>query len=181
MYLLDLEGDVKAAAAPVRGVEVEDPESFMEGLRAKAAKVVLQALDARYVADINHLWAVVRQAWKADKRGVSKVRFDLDILLRLACDSRLTHALKTVGLKKGVLDVIFVAVGRGEPLQRSVEILGRMGDVSNDLLQPTSEKEAFLRRYHSISDLALQSILLKQERLASILAERAAVALSGRR
>ncbi len=181
MHYIDLEKDIKAAAVPVRGVKVEDPKSFIEELRAETPKVVLQALDAMYVADIDHLWAVVRQAWTADKRSVSKVKFDLDILLRITCDSRLTYALETAGIKKGVRDVIFVAIGHKEPLQRSVKTLSRRRNVSNNLLQPAPDKERFLRRYHGIDELALQSILLKNGQLGAILAEKAAVALSGKR
>lgn len=168
-------------AVPIRGVKVEDPRSFIEDVRGEVPKVVLQALDARYVVDIDHLWAVIRQAWAAHKRGVSRVKFDLDILLRIACDSRVTYALDTAGLKRGVLDVIFVAVSHSDLLQRTVEGLSRLGSVSNDLLQSTPEKEEFLRKYHNISDLAVKSTVLKRGQLAYILAEKAAVTLSSRR
>ncbi len=176
-----LEEGVKAVAVPVRGVRVEDPASFMAGLRAEASGVVLQALDARYVADAAHLWAAVRQAWAASKSGVSRVQFDLDIILRISCDSRLDSALETVGVKKSVMDVIFVAVGREDLLKRVVERLSRLGSVSDTLLQLTAGKERFLRRRHSVSELTLQSTTLKEEQLAYVLAEKAAVALSGRR
>ena len=113
MHFIDLEDNVKAVAIPLRDVEVEDPDMFMVSLRSKMPNVILQAINAKFVANIAHLWAVIRQAWVSKKKGISKVKFDLDIILRISCSSNLVGSLKAVGMKNGLQDVIFVGIGHG--------------------------------------------------------------------
>ncbi len=172
---------MKAAAIPVKGVNVDEPTQFMEQLKANVSgsAATVQAVDAQFIADLDHLWAVIRQAWMADKQHVSRAKFDIEILLRIACDSRVTKALATVGLKKGRLDVIFVIVGEEErSLQLIGEIVSRLGEeVSENLLVLTPEKEAALRRHHHIDNKTLESTLLTHNKLSGILAEKAAIAL----
>ena len=180
MHFIDLEDNVKAVAIPVSGVEVEKPDMFMVSLRAKMPNVILQAINAEFVADIAHLWAVVRQSWASNKKGVSKVKFDLDIILRICCSSNLASALEAVGLKSGIQDVIFVGIGLNENLQRIKEIILSQGKPSNNLLLDSSERMNFLKHYHNIDDLALKSTMAEQGQLSSLLAEKAAVTVSGR-
>ncbi|MCL4437228.1 MAG: hypothetical protein M1503_04235 [Thaumarchaeota archaeon] len=170
---------MRAAAIPVKGVDVDAPTSFMEHLRTSAIDAVaVQAVDARFVADLSHLWAVVRQAWTADKRRISRAKFDIEILLRVACDSRVANALATVGLKKGRFDVIFIVVGKEGALKRIADVVSQLGEVSEDLLILTPEKEAALRKHHGIEDKTLESTLQSRNNcLSGILAERATVAL----
>ena len=180
MHFIDLEDNVKAVAIPVSGVEVEKPDMFMVSLRAKIPNVILQAINAKFVVDIAHLWAVVRQSWVANKKGISKVKFDLDILLRISCSSNLASSLKAVGLKSGLQDVIFVGIGPMEHLQRIKEIIFSQGKPSSNLLLDSSERMNFLKHYHNIDDLALKSTMAEQGQLSSLLAEKAAVTVSGR-
>jgi len=168
---------VKAVAIPIRSVEIEEPERFMERLKAETPNVTIQAIDARFVATLNHLWAVIRQAWMADRRGAARARFELEILLRIACDRRVTQALTTVGLKKGSLDVIFVAVGKIEDLQPLQDHLSHLGEVSESLFHLTSEKRKMLLRHHHISEEALESTVTTREELSGVLAEKAAISL----
>ncbi len=181
MHLLNLDGDIKAVAVPICSLVIADPVSFLTRLRVKMPEVMLQALDAKYVADLDHLYAVIKQSWAAHKRGVSNVKFDLDILLRIACDSRLMKAINTVGLKKGVNDVIFVCVGAKANIIKSVNILKPLGNISSGLIQPAKEKDEFLKKHHGITDVALHSVLDKKNSLSSILSERSAITITGRK
>jgi tRNA threonylcarbamoyladenosine modification (KEOPS) complex Cgi121 subunit len=168
---------VKVVAIPIRGVEIEEPERFMERLKAEVPNVTLQAIDARFVANLNHLWAVIRQAWMADRSGTARARFELEILLRIACDSRVTQAVTIVGLKKGSLDVIFVAVGKIEDIQPLPDRLSDLGEASESLLQLTSDKCKMLLRHHHISKEALESTITTSEGMSGVLAEKAAITL----
>jgi len=181
MHFIDLEDNVKAVAIPLRDVEVEDPDMFMVSLRSKMPNVILQAINAKFVANIAHLWAVIRQAWVSKKKGISKVKFDLYIILRISCSSNLVGSLKAVGMKNGLQDVIFVGIGHGDHLQGIKEIIFRQGKSSNSLLFDSSEKTNFLKHYHGINDLALNSVLVKQNQLAALLSEKATVIVDGRR
>ncbi len=149
----------------------------MERLKCCAANIVVQAVDAQFVADLNHLWSVIRQAWAANKRQISRAKFDIEILLRIACDSRVTNALATVGLKKGRLDIILVVVGTASSMQQVCDAIRWVGEVSESLLILTPEKEVALRKYHNIEDKAIESVLQSQQRLSDLLAEKAAIAL----
>ena len=64
----------------------------MEQLKASAPDAAaVQAVNAQFVADLDHLWRAVRQAWMANKRRISRAKFDIEILLRVACDSRVAE------------------------------------------------------------------------------------------
>ncbi len=150
----------------------------MEQLKASAPDAAaVQAVNAQFVADLDHLWRTVRQAWMANKRRISRAKFDIEILLRVSCDSRVANALATVGLKKGRLDIIIIVVGKEDSLQQVEGIVSRLGEVSESLLILTPEKEAALRSHHNIEDKALDYTLQSQNRLSGLMAEKAAIAL----
>ena len=180
MHFMDLEDNVKAVAIPVSEVEVENSDIFMIFLRSKMPNVILQAINAKFVVNIAHLGAIVKQSWVSNKNGLSKVKFDLDILLRMSCSSNLRSALDTVGLKSGSQDVIFVGIGLKEHLQGISDTILSQGKPSNNLLLNSSERMNFLKHYHNIDDLALKSTMAEQGQLSSLLAEKAAVTVSGR-
>jgi tRNA threonylcarbamoyladenosine modification (KEOPS) complex Cgi121 subunit len=175
--MISLAEDVKAAAIPVKGVNIDSPTLFMAQLRRSAANATVQAVDARFIADLDHLWAVVRQAWVADTRKISRAKFDIEILLRLACDSRVINTLSTVGIKKGSLDVIFIIVGTEDSLQQVADVVSKLGEVSEDLLVLTPEKEAELRRHHNIEEKTVNASPLTQKQFSHVLAEKAVIAL----
>ncbi len=180
MHFIDLEDNVKAVAIPVSAVEVEKSDIFMASLRSKMPNVILQAINAKFVVDIEHLWAVVKQSWVANKKGISQVKFDLDIILRISCSSNLNSALDAVGLKSGLQDVIFVGIGLNEHLQRINDVIMSQGKPSNELLLDSSKKTNFLKKHHNIDDLALNSVIADQNQLSVLLAEKAAVIVPGR-
>lgn len=175
MHLISLDDNMKALAVPIINVKVEKPELFMVSLSKKMPDVVLQAVNAKYVADLDHLWAIIRQVWVANKKGISKVKFDLDIILRLSCTTYLDNALKIVGLKPGLQDLIFIAIGKEEYFHEVYSIVSSLGDISDDLLKKSFEKDEFLIKYHKINNLSMQSLLLEKNQLSAILAEKAAV------
>ena len=175
IHILDLDDNVKAVAIPVRRVNVEKPDIFMASLRSKMPKVILQAINAKFVLDIEHLWTVIKQSWISNKKGISKVKFDLDIILRISCSSNLNSALNAVGLKSGLQDVIFVGIGPEINLKTINDVIMSYGKLSNDLFHDDKEKTSFLKKYHDINDLALNSVIAEQGKLAKLLAEKAAV------
>ena len=177
MHLISLDNKNKASVVPITNVKVETPELFMVSLRNKLPDVFLQAINAKYVADLDHLWAIIRQAWVANREGVSKVKFDLDIILRISCTSHLNSALNTVGLHPGSQDVIFVVVGQKKYFREVHRILMSVGDYSEHLLEQNSEKDAFLIQHHKLNNLVLQSLLLNKGQLSAILAEKAVITL----
>jgi len=180
MHFIDLEDNVKAVAIPVSEVEVEKSDVFMASLRSKMPNVILQAINAKFVVNIAHLWAIVKQSWVSNKKGISKVKFDLDILLRISCSSNLGSALDVVGLKSGSQDVIFVGIGLTKHLQSINNIILSQGKPSNDLLLDNPEKTNFLKKYHKINDLSLASVMVEQGQLVALLVEKAAIIVPGR-
>jgi len=181
MFLSDLDCDTKLLLLAVHGVKVDDPKSFVKSLRREVPGVVLQAVDARFVAGREHAKLIAQQSWTASKRGVLSVKFDLDIVLRLACDSRIENALETVGLRSGVMDVVFIAVGHPDDINRLLIHLGTLGEVRDSLLRLTGSKESFLKKHHKITDLCLRSTVLKGDALPYILSEKAAIEMSCKR
>jgi len=178
MYIVELEEDVQAAFVPIRWIRVDYPELFLNDLKSRCEELTVQAVDARYIAGPRHLEAVVKQAWEASRRAVSRVKkLEIDILMRVACDSRASEALKTVGLSCGVNDVVFVAVGDREAIHSFSKVVGVLGEPSDELIRLTCEKEDFLKRHHRVGEAALKATL-SGDRLAAVLSEKAVVELS---
>jgi tRNA threonylcarbamoyladenosine modification (KEOPS) complex Cgi121 subunit len=161
-------------------VEVDDAVNFIETYRKKFPKLIIQFVEAKYVLDREHLWAIIRQAWISKKRRLSRVKLDIEMLQRLACDSRVSTSLKSVGLKKGILDIIAISIGEKNELQSLFDSLKKKFKTSKYLLEKNVEKENFLKKYHRIENNTLNSILVENDELGSALIEKAVLILAER-
>ncbi|MCP8312836.1 MAG: hypothetical protein H3Z53_00460 [archaeon] len=158
----------------MKGVVIEDPEQFLRRLKDKFPNLIIQALDANFVAGFEHLKMILQQSWMAFNRGISYTKkLDLEILVRLACDSQIARALKTLGLKSGKMDIALIAIGELKYLKPFTQFIKDFGEISDNVIKLNPEKEKFLIKHHNISDELIKATIADRNKLAAILSEKA--------
>lgn len=155
---------------------MQDPEEFRGKLRSGFHEIMIQALDAKFVAGSEHLEMVVRQSWIATLRNASYAKkMDVDLALRVACDLQIARALRAVGLRRGTMDLAVIAIGDRDRLEPFFKFVRRIGEVSDEVLRLSPKKRRFLMQFHSLSEEAIKATLERRGKLAALLAERAAL------
>lgn len=158
----------------VKGVIIDDPEQFLRNLRDKFPNLIIQALDANFVAGFEHLKMILQQSWMAFNRGISYTKkLDLELIVRLACDSQITRALKTLGLKSGKMNIALIAIGELKHLKLFNEAIKDLEEISDDVIKLNHKKKKFLIKHHSISDELIKATIADRNKLAAILSEKA--------
>lgn len=176
MVLLRLDSRTWSLCLGLREVRVERPEAWLSELRREHPSLIVQAVSAQCVAGKKHAERILKQAWEAKKRGLLYAeRFELDILLRFACNLQIREALEAVGLKPGVQDVLLIAIGGKKHLEHLAQASTGLGTPSDRVLELTEGKAEHLRRRHRIPERMLDSTLVQEDHLAHVLAERAAL------
>jgi tRNA threonylcarbamoyladenosine modification (KEOPS) complex Cgi121 subunit len=158
----------------MKGVIVENPEQFLRNLRDKFPNLTIQALDANFVSGFEHLKMILQQSWTAFNRGISYTKkLDLELIVRLACDSQIARALKTLGLKSGKMDIALISIGDLKNLKLFTQFVKDLGEFSDDVIKLNPSKERFLTKHHNISDRLIKATILDKDKLAAILSEKA--------
>ncbi|MCP8321346.1 MAG: hypothetical protein H3Z52_10475 [archaeon] len=158
----------------MKGVIIDDPEQFLGRLKDKFSNLIIQALDANFIAGFEHLKMILQQSWVAFNRGISYTKkLDLEIIVRLACDSQIARALKTLGLKSGKMDIALIAIGEMKHLKLFAENIKDLGEISDYIIKLNPSKERFLIKHHNISDELIKATITEKNKLAAILSERA--------
>ncbi|MEM3383523.1 MAG: KEOPS complex subunit Cgi121 [Nitrososphaerales archaeon] len=174
MRYIKLNNKISSIILGIKGVIIDDPKDFLRVLREKYPKLVIQALDANFVAGYEHLKMILQQSWVAFNRGVSYAKkLDLEIIIRIACDFQIERALKTIGLRSGKMDIALIAIGEIKDLRLFAENIKDLGEISDDVINLSHEKKKFLIKHHNISNELIKATIADKNKLAMILSERA--------
>jgi len=174
LYYIRLGNKTLSIVLGMKGVIIDDPEQFLRNLREKFSNLIIQALDANFVAGFEHLKMILQQSWMAFNRGISYTKkLDLEIIVRLACDSQIARALKTLGLKSGKMDIALIAIGELKHLKPFTENINDFGEISDYVIKLNPEKKKFLIKHHKISDGLIKATIANRNKLAVILSEKA--------
>ncbi|MCP8310341.1 MAG: hypothetical protein L6M37_01850 [Candidatus Methylarchaceae archaeon HK02M1] len=174
MKFIKLDDRTSSLILGIKGVYIANPKEFLGKLREKFSSLHVQALDANFVAGFEHLKSILQQSWMAFNRGISySKKLDLELIVRVVCDSQINRALKTVGLRSGTMDLVLVAIGDLKNLRFFAEAIMDLGEISDSVLKLTPKKEAFLIKYHCISLNLVKATVADKNRLAMILSEKA--------
>ena len=174
MKLIRLDNDASSLIIGIKKIYIENPRSFLEKLRERFPSLTIQALDANFIAGYEHLKSILYQSWTAFKRDISySKKLDLELIVRMACDSQINRALKIVGLKSGIMNLAIVAMGDQRNLKLFAEDIKSLGEISESVLKLTPKKENFLIEHHDLSSKLLQSTISYKNKLAAILSEKA--------
>ena len=143
---------------------------FLNKLREKYPHLTIQAINSRFILDVNHIKKILALSLyaKINKTLLSK-KIETDILLRFACTTQISQAIKVAG-RKPKNDFVIIAIGKKPTLDK----------INSDLMlylntKPLSKNNhPFLKKQFKISKKQM-SALSSSDPLEDILVEKAAV------
>jgi len=143
---------------------------FLNKLREKYPYLTIQAINSRFILDVNHIKKILALSLYAKKnKTLLSKKIETDILLRLACTTQISYAIKVAG-RKPKNDFVIVAIGKKLTLDK----------LNSDLIshlnpRPLSKNNhSFLKKQFKISKKQM-SVLSSSDPLEDILVEKAAV------
>jgi len=143
---------------------------FLNKLREKYPYLIIQAINSRFILDVSHIKKILALSLYAKKnKTLLSKKIETDILLRFACTTQISYAIKVAG-RKPKNDFVIVAIGKKSTLDK----------LNSDLIshlnpRPLSKNNhTFLKKQFKISKKQM-SALLSSDPLEDILVEKAAV------
>ena len=143
---------------------------FLNKLREKYPYLTIQAINSRFILDVNHVKKILALSLYAKKnKTLLSKKIETDILLRFACTTQISYAIKVAG-RKPKNDFVIVAIGKKSTLDK----------LNSDLIshlnpRPLSKNNhSFMKKQFKISKKQM-SALLSSDPLEDILVEKAAV------
>ncbi|MEM2240239.1 MAG: KEOPS complex subunit Cgi121 [Candidatus Bathyarchaeia archaeon] len=168
----------------VRGVYVEDPELLIGKIREDFGGLNIQVLDAKNVAGFKHILISVLTALEAFncKLNIAK-SLSMEILVRASTQRQINEALDILGIKRGLCDVVFIAVC--EERDRVEEVLNNLMErycnhVDMHLLE--EDRSDRIMKMYGISEETVESEVDyskgKWEAVKNLIAEKVALTLT---
>ena len=143
---------------------------FLNKLREKYPYLTIQAINSRFILDVNHVKKILALSLYAKKnKTLLSKKIETDILLRFACTTQISYAIKVAG-RKPKNDFVIVAIGKKSTLDK----------LNSDLIshlnpRPLSKNNhSFMKKQFKISKKQM-SALSSSDPLEDILVEKAAV------
>lgn len=143
---------------------------FLTDLRKKYPDLAIQGIFSKYVLSKSHAKKILKLSLEAkNNQNMLSKKLETDILMRFACTTQISEAIKTAGLKPKESSII-VALGKKSSLKKLHLELKPL------LNQKTISKNnsQFLKKQFKISKKQLDSVYSKSP-LEDILVEKAAV------
>ena len=143
---------------------------FLDKLRKKYSYLIIQAINSRFILDVSHIKKILALSLYAKKnKTLLSKKIETDILLRFACTTQISQAIKVAG-RKPKNDFVIIGIGKKSTLDK----------LHSDLIsylnpQPLSKNNhEFLKKQFKISKKQM-STLSSSDPLEDILVEKAAV------
>ncbi len=143
---------------------------FLDSLRKKFPKLTLQAISINHILNKSHAKKIITVSFASKKNNTMIAKkIETDILMRFACTTQISEAIKRVGIKPKK-NFILIAMG---PIRYLNNLYDELNPVLNS--KPFSKNnEAFLKKEFHISKKQINCIQSKTP-LEDILAEKAAI------
>ncbi len=143
---------------------------FLNKLREKYPYLIIQAINSRFILDVSYIKKILALSLYAKKnKTLLSKKIETDILLRFACTTQISQAIKVAG-RKPKNDFVIIGIGKKSTLDK----------LHSDLIsylnpQPLSKNNrSFLKKQFKISKKQM-SALSSSDPLEDIIVEKAAV------
>jgi len=143
---------------------------FLNKLREKYPYLIIQAINSRFILDVSHIKKILALSLYAKKnKTLLSKKIETDILLRFACTTQISYAIKVAG-RKPKNDFVIVAMGKKSILDKlNSDLISHLNPI------PLSKNNhSFLKKQFKISKKQM-SALSSSDPLEDILVEKAAV------
>jgi len=144
---------------------------FIDDLRKKYPKLLLQAVSSNFVLDSYHLKKIISLSIESQKNNVLlSNKLETDILMRFALTKQISDAIKNIGIRPKS-NFILIAIGNKKTLN---SLYDDLIPISINLFSKSNELS--LKKHFKITKKHIDSVYSKNP-LADILVEKAAVLL----
>ncbi|MGY5147148.1 MAG: KEOPS complex subunit Cgi121 [Candidatus Nitrosopumilus sp. bin_7KS] len=157
-------------AIEIKGQKLIDVK-FIDNLRKKYPKIMIQAVSSNYILNNYHLKKIISLSIESEKNNILlSNKLETDILMRFALTTQISDAIKNVGIKSNT-NFIIIAIGN----KKTLDLLYlELKSISIPMF--SKNNESFLKKQFKITAKYTDSIISKNS-LADILVEKAAVLL----
>lgn len=157
-------------------VTIEAVEAFLQEINeiSRSNNAIIQAIDAKKVADRQHVDTAVRQAIRsfAEHRNVAK-DLGVEILLHLSASRQIQKAL-SMGVHGGEMEVLLIVLGTAKSIEASTRRLTHLLVADPHVIDYSGEKRAQLMRTFSITEEEINAVGGDQ-RIPELVGERLAL------
>ncbi|MFQ5940217.1 MAG: KEOPS complex subunit Cgi121 [Nitrososphaerales archaeon] len=168
--------DQHVLLAGISNLRIRDVTALMSKLRSVNKRVAIQAVNANFVASMQHVLGVLYQSIEAKKRGTLLSKgIEVDILLRLACTDQIDKALTYVGLRNGLNNVLVIAVGGLCYLKIVRKYILANYCIDDNILVSSTRRQKMISLYHCITKTELGALVNNSNKLAGVLVEHASL------
>jgi KEOPS complex subunit Cgi121 len=141
-------------------ITIESVEAFLREINAIAQSnnVIIQAIDAKKVADRQHVDTAVRHAIRsfAEHHNVAN-DLGVEILLHLSASRQIQRALRT-GVREGAMDVLLIVLGTSKSIEASTRKLADLLAVDPHVIEYSREKREQLMKTFSITEEEINAV-----------------------
>ena len=159
----------------IQAIEIKGQKSidvkFIDNLRKKYPKIIIQAVSSNYILNNYHLKKIISLSIESEKNNILlSNKLETDILMRFALTTQISDAIKNVGIKSNT-NFTIIAIGNKKTLN---SLYLELKSISIPMF--SKNNESFLKKQFKITTKHTDSIISKNP-LADILVEKAAVLL----
>ena len=163
------------AKKQIQVIEIKGQKSinveFIDNLRKKYPKLVIQAVSSDFILNNYHLKKIISMTFDSKKNDILlSNKLEIDLLMRFALTTQISHAIKQVGIKPG-FNFILIAIGTKTILN---SLYNELSSITVSLF--SKNHELYLKKYFKITKSHVNSVHSKTP-LEDILIEKAAVLL----
>jgi len=159
----------------IQVIEIKGQKSinvkFIDHLRKKYPKIMLQAISSNFILNNYHLKKIVLLSLESKKNDVLlSNKLETDILMRFALTTQISDAIKNIGIKPDT-NFILIAIGNKKNLNL---LYHELLPISVNIF--SKNNNLYLKKYFKITKKHIDSIYSKNQ-LEDILIEKAAILL----
>ena len=159
----------------IQAIEIKGQKSidikFIDDLRKKYPKLLLQAVSSNFILNSYHLKKIISLSIESQKNNILlSNKLETDILMRFALTKQISDAIKNIGIRPKS-NFILIAIGNKKTLNSLYEDLL---PISTSLFSKNNESSII--KHFKITKKHIDSVYSKNP-LADILVEKAAVLL----
>jgi tRNA threonylcarbamoyladenosine modification (KEOPS) complex Cgi121 subunit len=157
--------------------KVTDINKTMSELDKQTKGKIYQLFDADKITDPNHIYYATANAFYAMENGCNiSNKLDVEILLYASTQTQISRAIKMIGVSKKTTQIAVAVISEKENDPIASYIAEYLGDLNDEILEPSPEKYEALKNLYGITDIAIRTIEGdKYKTLTSLITEKGAL------
>ena len=143
----------------LKNVDVVDVDSFLTLINDRV-HLDFQVFNADRISGWRHVFLGVVNAIEAFENGIQiSNSIPIETLLYVSCQDQIVKALKKVGIRRGIEEIVFVFFAKSnEAFEGLDKILEAFGVQDDSIIEVTHDKLEVLKSIFEVSETSLETI-----------------------